>query len=121
MKRPNEPPKRWIILSQPSVLRQFTLRWFEDPPLRRTITAELNKGEACNSLARAVVFHRLSRTRDRGLENQQTRAAARTLSPPRSYYLTAAISVAPLKKCAVAERRSIRRCWPACRGRVGTV
>src|SRR3546814_19527156 len=23
----------------------FTLRWFEDPALRRTVTAELNKGE----------------------------------------------------------------------------
>src|SRR3546814_11013524 len=31
----------------------FTLRWFDDPALRRTVTAELNKGEARNSLARA--------------------------------------------------------------------
>ncbi|RYM07093.1 Tn3 family transposase, partial [Sphingobium cupriresistens] len=57
----------------------FTLRWFEDPALRRTVTAELNKGEARNSLARAVAFHRLGRFRDRGLENQQTRAAALNL------------------------------------------
>jgi TnpA family transposase len=54
----------------------FTLRWFDDTDLRRTVTAELNKGEARNSLARAVAFHRLGRFRDRGLENQQTRAAA---------------------------------------------
>src|SRR3546814_10820659 len=32
-----------------------------------------------NSLARAVAFHRLGRFRDRGLENQQTRAAALNL------------------------------------------
>src|SRR3546814_12034692 len=57
----------------------FTLRWFDDPALRRTFTAELNKGEARNSLARAVAFHRLGRFRDRGLENQQTRAAALNL------------------------------------------
>ena len=57
----------------------FTLRWYEDPKLRRLVTAELNKGEARNSLARAVAFHRLGRFRDRGLENQRTRAAALTL------------------------------------------
>jgi len=57
----------------------FTLRWFDDPALRRTVTAELNKGEARNSLAGAVAFHRLGRFRDRGLENQQTRAAALNL------------------------------------------
>lgn len=57
----------------------FTLRWFKDAPLRRLVTAELNKGEARNSLARAVAFHRLGRFRDRGHENQQTRAAALNL------------------------------------------
>ena len=57
----------------------FTLRWFNDPGLRRLVTAELNKGEARNSLARAVAFHRLGRFRDRGHENQQTRAAALNL------------------------------------------
>jgi TnpA family transposase len=57
----------------------FTLRWFEDPALRKQVTAELNKGEARNTLARAVAFHRLGRFRDRGQENQQTRAAALNL------------------------------------------
>ena len=57
----------------------FTLRWFEDPDLRRLVTAELNKGEARNTLARAVAFHRLGRFRDRGAENQQVRAAALNL------------------------------------------
>src|SRR3546814_13406361 len=49
----------------------FTLRWFDDPALRRTVTAELNKGEARNSRARAVAFHPLGRFRHRGLGNQQ--------------------------------------------------
>lgn len=57
----------------------FTLRWFEDPALRKQVTAELNKSEARNTLARAVAFHRLGRFRDRGHENQQTRAAALNL------------------------------------------
>ena len=57
----------------------FSLRWFNDPVLRRLVTAELNKGEARNSLARAVAFQRLARFRDRGHENQQTRAAALNL------------------------------------------
>lgn len=57
----------------------FTLRWLSDPALRRLVTAELNKGEARNSLARAVAFHRLGRFRDRGHENQQVRAAALNL------------------------------------------
>jgi TnpA family transposase len=57
----------------------FTLRWLSDPSLRRLVTAELNKGEARNSLARAVAFHRLGRFRDRGHENQQVRAAALNL------------------------------------------
>ncbi len=48
-------------------------------PQAGPIDAELNKGEARNSLARAVAFHRLGRFRDRGLENQQTRAAALNL------------------------------------------
>lgn len=57
----------------------FTLRWFEDPDLRKLVTAELKKGEARNTLARAVAFHRLGRFRDRGAENQQVRAAALNL------------------------------------------
>ena len=55
------------------------MRCFKDPALRQFVTAELNKGEARNSLARAVAFHRLGRFRDRGLENQQLRSSALTL------------------------------------------
>lgn len=57
----------------------FTLRWFEDADLRQLVTAELNKGEARNTLARAIAFHRLGRFRDRSHENQSSRAAALNL------------------------------------------
>ena len=49
--------------------------WLEDPALRRQATAELNKGESRNALARAVCFHRLGRIRDRTPEAQQHRAS----------------------------------------------
>jgi hypothetical protein len=48
-------------------------------PLRRQATAELNKGESRNALARAVCFHRLGRLRDRTAELQQHRASGLTL------------------------------------------
>lgn len=44
----------------------FMLDWFRDPALRRRVQAGLNKGEACNALARAVFMHRLGEIRDRG-------------------------------------------------------
>ena len=57
----------------------FTLDWLELPGLRRQATAELNKGEARNALARAVCFHRLGRLRDRAIEAQQYRASGLAL------------------------------------------
>jgi TnpA family transposase len=57
----------------------FTLDWLELPALRRQATAELNKGEARNALARAVCFHRLGRLRDRAIEAQQYRASGLAL------------------------------------------
>ena len=57
----------------------FTLDWLEDPALRRQATAELNKGESRNALARAVCFHRLGRIHDRSYENQQHRASGLNL------------------------------------------
>jgi hypothetical protein len=52
----------------------YTLDWLEQARLRRQATAELNKGESRNPLARAVCFHRLGRLRDRTAELQQHRA-----------------------------------------------
>ena len=57
----------------------FALDWNADTDLRQTTTAELNKGEARNSLVRAVNLHRLGRFRDRGQENLSIRASARNL------------------------------------------
>jgi|UPI0005A77624 hypothetical protein len=41
----------------------------------RRVSAGLNKGEARNSLARAVFFYRLGEIRDRSYENQRYRAS----------------------------------------------
>jgi TnpA family transposase len=57
----------------------FMLAWLEDPALRRRVTAGLNKGEARNSLARAVFFNRLGEIRDRSFENQRYRASGLNL------------------------------------------
>jgi hypothetical protein len=57
----------------------FTLAWLEDPALRQRVTAGLNKGEARNSLARAVFFNRLGEIRDRSFENQRHRASGLNL------------------------------------------
>jgi hypothetical protein len=51
----------------------------EQPQLRRQATAELNKGESRNALARAGRFHRLGQLRDRTVEAQQHRAGGLTL------------------------------------------
>ncbi|MBG0512051.1 Tn3 family transposase [Agrobacterium sp. MOPV5] len=57
----------------------FTLDWINDEELRKTTTAELNKGESRNSLVRAVNLHRLGRFRDRSQENLSIRASALNL------------------------------------------
>jgi TnpA family transposase len=57
----------------------FTLAWIEDPSLRRRVTAGLNKGEARNSLAKAVFFNRLGEVRDRSFDNQRYRASGLNL------------------------------------------
>jgi TnpA family transposase len=56
-----------------------TLAWIEDPLLRRRVTAGLNKGEARNSLAKAVFFNRLGEVRDRSFDNQRYRASGLNL------------------------------------------
>lgn len=45
----------------------------------RRVSAGLNKGEARNSLARAVFFYRLGEIRDRSYENQRYRASGLNL------------------------------------------
>ena len=57
----------------------FTLRWLQDPDLRRRVTTGLNKGEARNALARAVFFNRLGESRHRSYEDQMNRAGGLAL------------------------------------------
>ncbi len=57
----------------------FELAWLRDPALRRRVNTGLNKGEARNTLARAVFFHRLGEIRDRSYENQRYRASGLNL------------------------------------------
>ena len=57
----------------------FTLKWLSDPALRQRSHAGLNKGEASNSLRRALFFHRQGEFRDRTFENQSFRASGLTL------------------------------------------
>lgn len=64
----------------------FLLDWLQDPGLGRKVTAGLNKGEARNTLARAVFFNRLGEICDRSFEQQRYRASGLNL-------LTAAIVI----------------------------
>ncbi|WP_231753032.1 Tn3 family transposase, partial [Burkholderia sp. TSV86] len=57
----------------------FILDWPQDVELRRRVHAGLNKGEARNTLARAVFFHRLGEIRDRSFEAQRYRASGLNL------------------------------------------
>jgi TnpA family transposase len=57
----------------------FTLDWLPNVELRRRVQIGLNKGEAKNSLARAVFFNRLGELRDRRFENQRYRASGLNL------------------------------------------
>ncbi len=57
----------------------FALDWMQHVELRRRVQAGLNKGEAKNALARAVILNRLGEIRDRGFENQRYRASGLNL------------------------------------------
>jgi TnpA family transposase len=57
----------------------FTLDWMQSIELRRRVQIGLNKGEARNSLARAVFLNRLGEIRDRRFENQRYRAGGLNL------------------------------------------
>jgi len=57
----------------------FILDWLQSVELRRRVHAGLNKGEARNALARAVLFYRLGEIRDRSFEQQRYRASGLNL------------------------------------------
>ena len=60
----------------------FTLDWLELPDLRRQATAELNKGEVRNVLARAVCFHRLGRLAETKRSNSRSCFSGSTAVTP---------------------------------------
>jgi TnpA family transposase len=62
----------------------FMLDWFQSEELRRRVQIGLNKGEAHNSLARAIFFNRLGEIRDRSQHAQEHRMSGLN-------FLTAAI------------------------------
>jgi hypothetical protein len=57
----------------------FALDWMQNVDLRRRVQVGLNKGEARNTLARAVFLNRLGEVRDRCFENQRYRAGGLNL------------------------------------------
>ncbi len=57
----------------------FMLKWLLEPPWRQQVTTGLNKGEARNTLARAVCFNRLGELRDRAYDQQRHRASGLNL------------------------------------------
>ena len=57
----------------------FTLEWIKSPELRRRVHLGLNKGEARNSLARAIFFYRHGAVRDRLREDLQNKASGLNL------------------------------------------
>jgi TnpA family transposase len=57
----------------------FTLDWLQNVELRRRVNAGLNKGEAKNTLARAIFFNRLGEMGERSFENQRYRASGLNL------------------------------------------
>lgn len=57
----------------------FILDWLQSVELRRRTQAGLNKGEACNAMARVVFLHRLGEIRDRSFEQQRYRVSGLNL------------------------------------------
>ena len=68
-----------LVLSARAQKISRRAHWLSDPDLRQDSHAGLNKGEASNSVRRAVFFHRQGEIRDRTSENQSFRASGLSL------------------------------------------
>jgi TnpA family transposase len=88
----------------------FTLDWIKNPDLRRRAHLGLNKGEACNALARAVYFCRLGEARDRSFENQFFRASGLNCWSRPSSFGTRSTRRWPTRGCGGRAGRSTRTC-----------
>ncbi len=67
------------VLSARAQKTSLRAHWLSDPDLRQHSHAGLNKGEASNSVRRAVFFHRQGEIRDRKFDNQSFRASGLSL------------------------------------------
>jgi len=88
----------------------FTLDWIKNPDLRRRAHLGLNKGEACNALARGVYFCRLGEARDRSFENQFFRASGLNCWSRPSSFGTRSTRRWPTRGCGGRAGRSTRTC-----------
>jgi TnpA family transposase len=89
----------------------FTLQWLSDPDLRQRSHAGLNKGEASNSLPRAVFFHRLGEIRDRTFENQSFRASGLSLITAAIVHWNTVYLARPSTNCERKASRFPMTCW----------
>ena len=70
-----------LVLSARTQKISRRAHWLSEPDLRQHSHAGLNKGEASNSVRRAVFFRRQGEIRDRTFENQSFRASGLSLIP----------------------------------------
>ena len=77
------------------------LRWLSDPDLRQRSHAGLNKGEASNSLRRAIFFHRQGEFETARSRTSASVPRASVSSPPPSFIGTRSTSTAPSSICAL--------------------
>lgn len=84
-------------------LTLFMLHWFRDPAQRRRVRAGLNKGEARNSLARAIFMHRLGETMDRKSELSRQRVDA-AISLCNTVYMERAVNALKRKGLKINEQ-----------------
>jgi hypothetical protein len=97
----------------------LTLDWISEPQLRRETGHELNKGEARNSLARAVFIHRLGESATEPMRTSSTALRDSTCSsPPLSCGTRVTLSV-PWPTCA-RPRTYPTICSPISRHSVGS-
>jgi hypothetical protein len=88
-----------------------------DPDLRQHSHVGLNKGEASNSVRRAVFFHRQGEIRDRTFENQSFRACGLSLITAaivhwNTVYLDRAVwqlAFSPMARFAARDRLGLAR------------
>jgi hypothetical protein len=89
------------------------LTWLQDPALRRRVTAGLNKGEARNSLARAVFFWRSAR--------ETASSRQRLESPGRRYPLWKTVYLESAVTLLINPRPLRRPCFSMCHRSGGSI